>query len=167
MIDSIYVDADSLPVSLRTIVLRLGTRIDVPVIFVADRSLPDVKQFIADDTHRVRVSENNPLLRSKTEMIVVTTGENSADNYIVDHATESSFCITHDIPLASRLLEKKATVIDDRGNTFNDDNIRIKLLDREVNSEMRSWGVFAEQQKKQKSNKDFADNLDKEIKKHL
>jgi len=41
------------------------------------------------------------------------------------------------------------------------------LLDRNINSELRSWGVFADQQKKQnaQSVKSFADNLDKEIKK--
>lgn len=169
MIESIWVDSDSLPKSLRPIILRLGLRINVPVIFVADRELPDVKQFIAEDTHRIRVESGDKTLKSIYKMIVVQSGENSADNYIVEHVNDNSFCITHDIPLASRLLEKNAFVIDDRGNTYTAENIKVKLMDRAVNTELRSWGVFAEQQSKQnqKSVKEFSDNLDREINKLL
>lgn len=165
MISSIWVDSDSIPKSLRTIILRLGIRIDKPVYFVADRELADVKQFIAEDTHRVRTENEDKSLKSKISMVIVNTGENSADDYIVNNIDSGSFCITHDIPLASRLLEKNAFVIDDRGNTYTSDNIKAKLMDREVNSELRTWGVFAEQQKKQDrtSVKEFADNLDREI----
>lgn len=168
MISDIWVDSDSVPSSLRTIILRLGVRIDVPVYFVADRELKDVQQFIAEDTHRIRILNNNPNLKSKIKMIVVETGSDSADNYIVEHVTESSFCVTHDIPLASRLLEIGSSVINDRGDTYSKDNIKSLLGNRAVNAELRSWGVFADNQKKtttQASVKNFADNLDREIRK--
>ena len=98
-------------------------------------------------------------------MIVVSSGENSADDYIADTAETGSLCITHDIPLASRLLEKGCTVIDDRGSEYTPDDIKVRLGDRLVNQELRSWGVFSEQQARmgQGVQKAFADNLDRTI----
>ncbi|MCR4676919.1 MAG: DUF188 domain-containing protein, partial [Sphaerochaetaceae bacterium] len=143
MIRDIWVDADSLPKDLRPIVIRLSQRLEVPLYFVADRSLPDVAGFICTDTARVRKEQNDSTLKSNVKMITVKTGENSADDYMVDHAQENSLCVTHDIPLAARLLEKHCTVIDDRGGSYTEENIRSLLADRSVNAELRIWGVFA------------------------
>lgn len=158
----IWVDSDSLPLNLRTIVLKAAVRINTAAYFVADRSLKDVQSFIAEDTHRVRVTTGNSTEKSLIKMIVVKSGQNSADDYIVENAPVSSLCITHDIPLAERLLTKGCFVIDDRGGEYTFDNIKTKLADREVNAELRSWGVFADLQKKQKPSdvKAFADKFD-------
>ncbi|MCR5761130.1 MAG: DUF188 domain-containing protein [Sphaerochaetaceae bacterium] len=163
MLRDIWVDADSLPKDLRPVVIRLSQRLEVPLYFTADRSLPDVAGFICTDTDRIRKENNDSTLKSNVKMVVVKTGENSADNYIAEHAQEGSLCITHDIPLAARLLEKNCTVIDDRGGTYTSDNIKALLADRSVNAELRSWGVFSEQQSKHSktSTKNFADNLDR------
>ncbi|MBP5162193.1 MAG: DUF188 domain-containing protein, partial [Spirochaetales bacterium] len=87
------------------------------------------------------------------------------DDYIVETAAEGSLCITHDIPLASRLLEKGCTVIDDRGSEYTASDIKVRLGDRLVNQELRSWGVFSEQQGRigQGVQKAFADSLDRTI----
>ena len=170
----IWVDADSVPKNLRQIILRAATRLDRPCHFVADRELPDVKRFIADDTFRIRSLARDQgktddaeirSLRSKVTLTVVQTGSDSADDYIVANAEERSLCITHDIPLASRLLEKGCTVIDDRGREYTGDDIRARLADRLVNQELRSWGVFSEQQSKmgQSVQKAFADSLDRTL----
>lgn len=165
MIFEIWVDSDSIPNNLKGIILKAAVRLGTAAVFVADRELPDVKQFIAEDTFRVRSENNDRSLKSKIRMIVVKTGANSADDYIVENAPEGSLCITHDIPLASRLLEKGCKVIDDRGLTFSSSNINSLLGDREVNSVLREMGVFAQQQTKQgKSNvKAFSDNFDRTI----
>lgn len=158
----IWVDSDSVPKNLRTIILKAAVRINTAAYFVADRQLPDVKQFIADDTHRVRAESGDISLKSKIKMIVVQSGENSADDYIVQNALPGSLCITHDIPLASRLLETGCTVLDDRGGQYTQDDIQSRLSDRAVNAELRFWGVFAVAQKKQKPSdvKAFADLFD-------
>lgn len=157
----IWIDADSIPKQLRAIILRAAVRFDTAAYFVADRELSDVLLFIANNTHELRVKNNDRTIKSKIKMITVSSGENSADDYIVQNATPTSLCISHDIPLAARLLEKGCTVIDDRGGEYSTDNIRTKLTDRAVNEQLRSWGVFSNQQKKQKPSdvKAFADTF--------
>lgn len=158
----IWVDSDSVPKNLRTIILKAAVRLSAAAYFVADRELPDVKQFIAEDTHRLRVAIGDNTIKSPVKMIVVQSGENSADDYIVENVLPSSLCITHDIPLADRLLKKKCIVIDDRGGQYTAEDIKSRLADRAVNAELRTWGVFAEAQKKQKPSdvKAFADKFD-------
>ena len=171
---NIWVDADSVPVKLRQMILKAASRTSAPCFFVADRELPDVKSFIAEDTFALREKARQAgqpdaveirRIKSRICMVVVASGENSADDYIVEQASESSLCITHDIPLASRLLEKGCTVIDDRGSEYTASDIRARLGDRLVNQELRSWGVFSEQQAKMGLGvqKAFADNLDRTI----
>lgn len=168
----IWVDADSVPKGLRTIILRAASRLALPCTFVADRSLPDVVQFIADDTFACRQKareqgmtdpEEIRAVKSAIRMTVVQSAQDSADDFIVDSAPAGSLCITHDIPLAARLLEKGCNVIDDRGSDYTRADIRARLGDRLVNRELRSWGVFAEQQGAMDASgrKAFADNLDR------
>lgn len=170
----IWVDADSVPKNLRQIVLKAASRLGAKCFFVADRVLTDVKQYIADDTFRLRQvlreqgMTDEDIIRatkSRISMVIVSTGANSADDYIVENAEPASLCITHDIPLAARLLEKHCTVIDDRGSEYTDSDIRTRLADRLVNQELRSWGVFAQQQGKMDSRnqKAFSDNFDRII----
>ena len=171
---NIWVDADSVPAKLRQMILKAASRTSAPCFFVADRELPDVKTYIADDTFSLReqARQNGQTdalelrrIKSSVSMVVVPSGENSADDYIVDQASAASLCITHDIPLASRLLEKGCTVIDDRGSEYTAADIWARLGDRLVNQELRSWGVFSEQQSRmgQGVQKAFADNLDRTI----
>ena len=47
----------------------------------------------------------------------------AADNYIVEHCGENDVAVTRDIPLASRLVEKGITVLNDRGVVY----IRTKI----------------------------------------
>lgn len=172
MLFEIWVDADSVPKGLRTIILRAAARLGLSCSFVADRSLPDVVQYIADDTFALRQKARGEgvcdpdvikAVRSRIRMVVVQSGSDSADDHIVQSAKPKSLCITHDIPLASRLLEKGCFVIDDRGSEYTSDDIRARLGDRLVNRELRSWGVFAEQQGRMDASnqKSFADNFDR------
>ena len=174
MVFDIWVDADSVPKNLRQMILKAASRIGARCFFVADRELADVKAYIADDTFSLRQKareggkkDNAEVrkIRSSISMVVVPSSENSADDYIVDTAEKGSLCITHDIPLASRLLEKGCTVIDDRGSEYTASDIKVRLGDRLVNQELRSWGVFSEQQGKmgQAVQKAFADSLDRTI----
>lgn len=161
----IYVDADSIQRNLRSIILKAAVRLDTAAFFVADRKLPDVEQFIAEDTHRIRVEKQNSELKSKIKMITVDTGENSADDKIVELAGANSLCITHDIPLAARLLDKGCFVINDRGDSYTSDNIKTLLKDRDVNATLREWGLSPDKQKSQTASsvKAFADNFDRLI----
>ena len=81
-------------------------------------------------------------------MVVVEGGENAADDKIVELANENNLCITHDIPLAARLIEKNVYVIDDRGNVLDKNNIRERLSIRDTQKDFREMGIFNEKQNK-------------------
>ena len=51
---SIWVDADSVPAKLRQMILKAASRTSASCFFVADRELPDVKAYIAEDTFALR-----------------------------------------------------------------------------------------------------------------
>ena len=54
-------------------------------------------------------------------------------------------------------------MIDDRGSEYTSDDIKARLGDRLVNKELRSWGVFTDQQGKMDASnqKSFADSFDR------
>ena len=171
---TLWVDADSIPKNLRTIILKAAVRINANAYFVSDRNLSDVQLFIEEDTHRIRSEKKAQGITEKAQLkaytssihqIVVQTGKDSADNYIVENSTLPALCITHDIPLASRMLEKGAFAIDDRGESYTQENINARLGNRMINQQLREYGIFEEQQSKMKesSTKAFADNLDRTL----
>ncbi|NCC63989.1 MAG: hypothetical protein EOM15_04975, partial [Spirochaetia bacterium] len=120
----LYVDADSCPKNLRQIILKAVIRNNLETYFVADRTLKDVQLAYQQHTRELRVSakqkglNDEAILReikSKISSVVVEPGADSADDWIVEHAQLPALAITHDIPLASRLVERGLVVLDDRG----------------------------------------------------
>jgi uncharacterized protein YaiI (UPF0178 family) len=61
------------------------------------------------------------------QMLVCPAGEGAADDRLVQLARNGDLAVTRDIPLAQRLLEAGASVVDDRGRIFTPENIREKL----------------------------------------
>ena len=98
-------------------------------------------------------------------MIVVEGGVNAADDKIVQLAEKNNLCITHDIPLAARLIEKGVIVIDDRGNRLDKNNINERLSIRDTQKELREMGIFNDKQKPfdLKTYNLFANSFDKAI----
>lgn len=121
----IWVDGDSCPQKVREIICRASSRVNIPLLFVANHAIP----FTASNL---------------TEMIVVAGGEGVADDYIVDNISEDDLCVTRDIPLAARLLEKKAVVLNDRGDQFLPETIRERLSIRDLMMEFRQIGLQPE-----------------------
>ena len=119
---NIFVDADSCPALIRPLIEKAAERRAVTTVFVANRPVP------------VRKS---PFL----SFILTGKEEGSADDWIVAHVEEGDLVITRDIPLAARLLELKATVINDRGLRFTDDNIKSRLSERDLMKEFYQSGL--------------------------
>ena len=145
----IYIDADSLPERHRSIVLRRIVGKTHSAWFVADRSLKDVERAIEEDKRLRRAPFRDTLTReearkigSEIHMIVVESGADSADDEIVRIAEAPALAITHDIPLAARLLEKGLVVIDDRGGRYEEGSIRERLSERSNNKVFREMGLF-------------------------
>ena len=138
----ILVDADSCPKAARDLALRRAAKLGIRVIFAANRPIP--------------VSKN-------AEMEICPNTENSADDRIVELAEKGDLVVTRDIPLAKRLVEKDASVIDDRGRVFTADNINELLSLRNFTVSLADNGLEFERIANygKKELKLFADSLDR------
>lgn len=147
---SIWVDADSCPIPVREIIIRFCKRLKLELNYVANHQIPLPKL------------EN-------FKMIICDATPDAADNYIVENSKENDIVITRDIPLASRLLEKQITTINDRGLLFTPENIKEKLSMRNFNKELYENGIISDKistfSKKDVNN--FANCFDREIQKKL
>ncbi len=118
MVD-IYVDADACPVKDET--LSVAARHGLKTYMVSDGG--------------IRPSQN-PLV----ELIIVDQGPDAADDWIADHIHESDICVTNDIPLAARCLERGALAIKPNGDPFTEDGIGMALANRELMQDLRESG---------------------------
>ncbi|MCL1815836.1 MAG: DUF188 domain-containing protein [Treponema sp.] len=104
----ILVDADSCPPAARELVLRAAARTGIRAVFAANRPIPGIDGEYA-------------------AMAICSAGEGAADDQLAALAQPGDLALTRDIPLAARLLEAGAEVLDDRGRIFTAENIREKL----------------------------------------
>ena len=159
---SLYIDADSCPKQLRTIILKAVVNRSVCAVFAADRRLPDVTQA---ETRNLVDDHGNPLVR----MVVVEKGDDSADDMLVELGREGALAITRDIPLATRLAQLGMVVLDDRGGTYTKETVKERLSMRNLMTELREYGIFAEKTKPMgpREVQLFANALDRELTKML
>lgn len=113
---TIYVDADACPV--KDEVVRVAERHGVGVVMVADGGL--------------RPSRHE-LVRNH----IVTQGSDAADDWIAGNISNRDVCVTSDIPLAKRCLEKGATAIRPDGRVFDGTNIGMAMAMRELGQHLR------------------------------
>lgn len=145
---TVWVDADSCPVSVRELLIRFANRLNVQTKFVANRIIPlpfssVLSMHIADET------------------------PDAADNFIVENCSANDIVITRDVPLAVRLVEKKLIVLNDRGKLYTPENIRESLSFRNFNLELVESGL-PEKKTGMYTKKDlnlFANCLDRELQK--
>ena len=114
----IYVDGDACPV--REEVFRVADRLGLGVFVVSNGSRP------------IR-----PSGRSNVRMITVPATPDAADDWIAEHVTAADVCVTTDIPLASRCLEKGARALAASGRVWTRDNIGNAMAGREVSRHLR------------------------------
>ncbi|MCR4939148.1 MAG: DUF188 domain-containing protein [Treponemataceae bacterium] len=147
---NIWVDADSCPVDARNIIIRFTKRLQIKTFFVANRDISIPKSVFF-------------------EMIVTDATPDAADNIIVERIQQNDIAITRDIPLASRLVEKQITTINDRGTLFTPENIHEKLSIRNFNKVLYDNGLISEKSSTfgKKEVNLFANCLDREIQKKL
>jgi uncharacterized protein len=118
----LLVDADACPV--REEVLRVAARLGLEVLFVTNGSRP------------IR-PPGLPLAR----VVVVAEGADKADDWVADQATPTDICLTNDIPLAARCLEKGAFCLSFKGHAWTENNIGAALAGREVARHLREIGA--------------------------
>jgi uncharacterized protein len=118
----IYVDGDACPV--REEVFRVADRLGLGVFVVSNGSRP------------IR-----PSGRPNVRMITVAATPDAADDWIAEHVTAADVCVTADIPLASRCLEKGARALAPTGRLWTGDNIGNALAGRDVSRHLRELGI--------------------------
>jgi uncharacterized protein len=143
---TIWVDADSCPKAVREIIMRAANRRKVAAIFVADRILPLQKSKYVSD-------------------IIVESDTNSADSRIVSEAEIGDLAVTRDVPLASELVKKGVTAVNDRGTVYSANNIGERLSMRNFMYDLRESGIQVERHRPATS-KDiaaFSNSFDREL----
>jgi uncharacterized protein YaiI (UPF0178 family) len=74
-------------------------------------------------------------------MVLVGDTTDAADDWIAEHISAIDVCITSDIPLASRCLEKGARVVSPTGKQWTQANIGNALVGREIARHLRELGT--------------------------
>ena len=118
----IFVDGDACPV--RDEIYRVATRLNLEVFVVSNGSRP------------IR-----PPGLPNVSMVVVSEGADIADDWIAERVGPADICVTSDIPLASRCLERGARALSPKGHHWTGDNIGSALAGRELSRHLRETGL--------------------------
>jgi uncharacterized protein YaiI (UPF0178 family) len=115
-VPAIFVDADACPVKPE--ILKVAERFALDVFLVANTGLRPVR-----DPH--------------VHVVIVGSGFDEADDWIADHITSTGICVTNDVPLASRCVEKGAVALSPSGRIFDRQSTGLALAARNVGQHHR------------------------------
>ncbi|MEE8441322.1 MAG: DUF188 domain-containing protein [Spirochaetia bacterium] len=138
----VLVDADSMPIRIREIIVGHAARRGFRAIFFANSTIP-LPQSVGIELRTV----------------------DDADEAIVENVEPDDLVVTHDIPLAARLVEKGNIVLNDRGGRFTEENVRERLSRRDFAKELRDTGLLPERPRTfgPKEVQAFANAFDREL----
>lgn len=119
----LFIDGDAFPNLLKPIVLRAIERLKLPTFVVSNKAV-----FIGPSKH--------------ITSIVVGSKIDEADHRMVEMVEEGDLVITADIPLADRVITKKAHAINHHGELFTEANIKDCLSMRNLMHEIRDSGII-------------------------
>lgn len=124
---TLYIDGDALPNLLKPILFRAIIREAIPTIVISNK--------------RINIGESEYI-----SYAIVASGPDEADNQIVEMVEEGDLVITSDIPLADRVITKKAFVIDHTGKLLDEDNVKQALAIRNLMQSIRDTGEITKGQ---------------------
>lgn len=117
----VWIDADACPRAAKDQVVKFALKRRFEVVMVAGQPLA------------------KPAF-SCVRLIVVPSGPDAADDYLVEHAQPGELVICSDVPLADRLVKKGVAALDPRGCEFDERNMADKLAVRNLFTELREQG---------------------------
>lgn len=140
----IWIDADACPKVAKELTYKFAKQRNLTVTLVAGQG------------------QVKPMF-NWVKLIVVPTGMDAADNYLVEHSQAGDLVICSDIPLADRLIKQQVAVLDPKGREFTIDNMANKLAMRNLFTELRDLGQINSQQASysDKDKQAFANALDR------
>jgi len=118
---TLFIDGDAFPNLLKPIVLRAVERLALQTKVIANK--------------KINLGKSKHI-----EYIIVDQGADEADHLIVELCQKDDLVITADIPLADRIIDKKAHAIDHRGELYTIDNIKQYLAMRNLMESIRESG---------------------------
>lgn len=117
----VWVDADACPKAAKEQLIKFALKRKFEVLLVAGQS--QIKPAFAC-----------------VRLIVVPSGPDAADDYLVEHAQPGELVICSDVPLADRLVKKGVAVLDPRGREFDERNMGDRLAVRNLFTDLREQG---------------------------
>lgn len=117
----VWIDADACPRAAKDQVVKFALNRQFDVVLVAVQS--QIKPSFAC-----------------VKLIVVPSGPDAADDYLVDHAVPGELVICSDMLLADRLVKKGVTALDPRGKEFSPANMSERLAVRNLFTDLREQG---------------------------
>ena len=117
----VWVDADACPKLAKDQLVKFALKRQLQVVLVAGQA--QIKPAFAC-----------------VRLIVVPSGPDAADDYLVEHAEPGELVICSDIPLADRLVKKGVAALDPRGKEFDAGNMGERLAVRNLFTELREQG---------------------------
>ena len=117
----IYVDADACPV--KDEIVKVATRHKIQVFMVCNGGI-------------------RPFRNNLINLIIVSEGPDEADKWIFEKIKSEDIVVTSDIPLASKCIDKGASVLKHDGLILNVMNIGNVLATRDLMSDLRSSDPF-------------------------
>ena len=117
----VWIDADACPKAAKDQVVKFALKRRFEVLLVAGQA--QIKPAYAC-----------------VRLIVVPSGPDAADDYLVEHALPGELVICSDVPLADRLVKKGVAALDPRGREFDERNMGDKLAVRNLFTELREQG---------------------------
>ncbi|WNF47117.1 YaiI/YqxD family protein [Pseudomonas sp. SG20056] len=140
----VWIDADACPKAAKDQVVKFALKRRFEVLLVAGQA------------------QIKPAY-SCVRLIVVPSGPDAADDYLVEHAVPGELVICSDVPLADRLVKKGVAALDPRGREFDERNMGDKLAVRNLFTELRELGQVGGGQPPygERDKQAFANSLDR------
>jgi len=117
----VWIDADACPKLARDQVVKFALKRQFEVVMVAGGAQP------------------KPAFAC-VKLIVVPSGPDAADDYLVEHAVPGELVICSDVPLADRLVKNGVAALDPRGREFDERNMGERLAVRNLFTDLREQG---------------------------
>jgi uncharacterized protein len=117
----IWVDADACPGEIKELLFRAAKRTRTRLTLVANQPM------------RIPTSEY-------IDSLLVPSGMNVADRWIIELVEPGDLVITADIPLAAEVVASGAQALDPRGELFTESNVSQRLAIRNLLDELRGSG---------------------------
>ncbi|MGK9065937.1 YaiI/YqxD family protein [Stutzerimonas chloritidismutans] len=117
----VWIDADACPKAAKEQVVKFALKRQFEVVLVAGQS--QIKPAFAC-----------------VRLVVVPSGPDAADDYLVEHAQPGELVVCSDVPLADRLVKKGVTALDPRGREFDERNMGERLAVRNLFTDLREQG---------------------------